>query len=257
MAVMDLVNSLGNSVLGRVEKAMLYIHDTSGAEGVQSQDLVSTTMEVLAGAASAIPTSTNRLSIRSHEMTVQYNPESLSIQANAEAIPFTYLQQNVDSGIPNQNLRPPMVVLSVQLVFDDMNTQDAFMLDKLRLSVGAAISDVAGAEKLAKGGYTVQPQTNGLIATVMRPNTKVVTFVWADMAFTGQVTEVQAKYTMFSPSGRPVRSVVQLNIAQQVESESDSAYWDQVLDKTFQQGSVLSGKSMDQQIGNILNLNMF
>ena len=128
-----------------------------------------------------------------HEMEVQYNPSSLIIQANAEAIPFKYLQANVDEGVPNQNLRPPQVVLSVELVFDDMNTQDAFMMDRVRLSAGSVISDVAAVAKEAQGGYTVQPQTNALLATLMRANTKTVTFAWADMAFTGQVIEAEAQ----------------------------------------------------------------
>ena len=265
MAVTDVMKNLGqnlgNSVLGNVEKAKLYIYNTTGSEAVKSRSVIEAAVTALQGAtqaaASAITAATARAGVSTHMMTVQYNPSSLSIQANAQSIPFTYLQQNVDNGIPNQNLRPPMVMLSVELVFDAMNTQDAFMMDKLRLSVGSVISNVAGGLTAKKGGYTVQTQTNGLLATVMRPSTKIVTFAWADMAFTGQITEVQAKYTMFSPSGKPVRSVVRMNIAQQVESESDNTYWEKVLDTTFGANSTLNTKNVGQSLGNVLNLNMF
>lgn len=247
------VSDVAKSVIGMVEKAKLIIHETSGAEKLNSQKVSETTIGMLSGASSP----TAGANLRSHAMTVQYNPSSLTIQANAEAIPFKYLQANVDEGVPNQNLRPPQVVLSVELIFDDMNTQDAFMMDRMRLSADALIQDGAAIAKEFKGGYTVQPQTNALLATLMRANTKTVTFAWADMAFTGQVIEVEAQYTMFSPSGRPVRSMVHLNIAQQVESQADSDYWEKAMDKTFEKNGVFSGKGLGQKVGNILNLDSF
>ena len=257
MSLNDVGKNALSSVTGAVEKAKLYIHKTADVKGLDPAKLTSATMGALIGAVSMIDSSVKKLDIDTYEMTVQYNPSTLTIQANAESIPFTYLQQNMDNGIPNQSLRPPMVVLSVQLIFDDMNTQDAFMMDRLRLTAGSLVSDAASVAKMAKGGYTVQPQTNGLLATVMRANTKIVTFCWADMSFTGQVVEVQAKYTMFSPSGRPIRSMVTMNIAQQVEAGSDIKYWDNVLDQTFKNSSALAGKGADQKLGNILNLNAF
>lgn len=263
----NLGTDLGNSVLGNIEKAKLYIYNVTGAEKIDSRSVVDSTAQALAGASSAavssaVSAATSALAaggrnVNTHVMTVQYNPSTLAIQANADAIPFTYLQQNIDNGIPNQNLRPPMVMLSVELIFDAVNTQDAFMLDKLRLSAGSIISDAAGGIKAASGGYSVQAQTNGLLATVMRPSTKTVTFAWADMAFTGQITEIQARYTMFSPSGKPVRSVVNLNIAQQVESASDSSYWENALDGAFEDSGTMNTKKLGQNLENVLNLNMF
>ena len=91
----------------------------------------------------------------------------------------------------------------------------------------------------------------------MRPDTRVVTFRWADMAFTGQLIEVQAEYTMFSVSGKPVRSKVRMNIAQQVESDADIQYWDKVLDTTFSGNGEAGGKDMGQKLGNLLNLGAF
>lgn len=195
--------------------------------------------------------------LQTNVMQVQYNPASLSIQANAEAIPFTYLQKNIDNGIPHQSPRPPMVVLSVELIFDAMNPKDAFMQEKFSLSTGGAVSSVAGALQAGKGGYTVQPQTDGLIAALMKPSTRVVTFRWADMAFTGHLIEVQAEYTMFSVSGKPIRSKVQMNIAQQVESDADIQYWDKALDTMFTGDGEAGGKGLGQTMGNLLNLGAF
>lgn len=256
---MSLVSTLANSALGSVQKALLIIHK-SDASQIDSSQVAVSAANALQGAAaglSATSTALRGAGLNTSVMKVQYNPTSLSIQANAEPIPFTYLQQNIDSGIPNQSPRPPMVVLSVELIFDAMNPKDAFMKEKISLSTGGIVSSVAGAAQAAKGGYTVQPQTDGLIAALMRPSTRVVTFRWADMAFTGQLIEVQAEYTMFSVSGKPVRSKVRMNIAQQVESDADIQYWNKALDNMFGNGNEAGGKSAGQSLGNLLNLGAF
>lgn len=256
---MALINNLANSALGSVQKALLIIHKLDASQIDSSQVAVSAA-NALQGAAAGMGATSAAMrgaGMQANVMQVQYNPTSLSIQANAEAIPFTYLQQNIDSGIPNQSPRPPMVVLSVELIFDAMNPKDAFMAEKISLSTGGIVSSVAGVAQAAKGGYTVQPQTDGLIAALMRSSTRVVTFRWADMAFTGQLIEVQAEYTMFSVSGKPVRSKVRMNIAQQVESDADIQYWNKVLDTTFSGNGEAGGKDMGQKLGNLLNLGAF
>jgi hypothetical protein len=259
--MMGVLDTLSSSALGSVQKAMLVIHKETDAQEVDSSKVAADTADVLTNAVDssglgAVSKAASKASTKVHTMQVQYNPASLSIQANAESIPFTYLQQNIDSGVPNQSPRPPMVVLSVELIFDAVNPSDAFMMDKLRLSAGSAVSDISGALQAKKGGYTVQPHTNGLIAALMRPGTRVVTFRWADMAFTGQLIEVQAVYTMFSVSGKPVRSHVRMNIAQQVESSSDLKYWDQALDKAFSTSNEIGGRSIASEWGNLLNLDI-
>jgi hypothetical protein len=76
------------------------------------------------------------------------------------------------------------------------------------------------------------------------------------MTFCGQVQEVRARYTMFSFSGRPVRSTVQLSIAQQMEN-SDLSYWNDAFNRCFgREGAAAEsgGKPMGQQLGNLLNI---
>lgn len=255
---MGLKSTLANSALGSVQKALLVIHKAKDASELDSANVAAAAERALAGSASTIGGTGLALSagdMNTSVMQVQYNPASLTIQANAESIPFTYLQQNVDDGIPNQSSRPPMVVLSVQLVFDAMNPKDAFMAEKFTsISTGGIVSSVQGAAQEKYGGYTVQPQTNGLVAALLRPHTRVVTFRWADMAFTGHLVEVQAEYTMFSVSGKPIRSTVQMNIAQQVESSADIQYWNKALDKAIADKELEKGKGYDQSLGNLLNL---
>lgn len=252
--------SLQTSALGNIQKALLVIHRDTDPASLDSAKVVKNTELALRGAAGGLAATSAALQEKGLEtcvMQVQYNPSTLSIQANAETIPFTCLQQNVDSGVPNQNSRPPTVMLSVELVFDAMNPKDAFMAEKFSLSTGGVVSSVAAAKELAAGGYTVQPQTDGLIAALLQPGTRLVTFRWADMAFTGQIVEVQATYTMFSVSGKPIRSRVQMNIAQQVESKADINYWDTALNKMINSGALEQGKSKAQTLGNLLNLDIF
>ena len=167
---MSLANVLSASGLGNVPKAFLIIHKTD-PEDVRSEQVLAQTQNALqeAAANSTLKDLSKITGSNAHVLQVQYNPSSLSLQANAEPIPFTYLQQNVDNGIPNQNFRPPMVVLGVELMFDAMHPQDAFMMDKARLSAGTAVSDVSGiVQNVKHGGYTVQPQTEGLVAALLR-----------------------------------------------------------------------------------------
>lgn len=236
------------SVVGIIEKAKLTLHAVNLTTSQTVRDPATRARTVLTQ-------STPPMGITSGDrvLTVQYNPSSLMIQATADAVPFVSLQKHIANGALNQNIRPPMVVLSVELIFDEMNPVDSFMMDRLRLSTGTVVSGVAATAKNLKGGYTVQHKTNGLVATMLQPNTRRVTFAWGQMSFTGQVIEAQARYTMFSPSGKPVRSVVTMNIAQQVNSDADAAYWDSAVDKIFQSNSTF-GKSLGQMAGNILNL---
>lgn len=254
-----LANAAGSAV-GIVQKALLIIHsDPPGGTGVGGS-VASKAMGALSAVSKATSAVTGAAGVPAGAkvLQVQYNPNTVSLQANANRTPFQYLQQNVDSAIPTQNFRDPSVVLSVELIFDAMNPKDAFMFDKLRLSVGDAVSAVSGLIQAGKGGYTVQPQTNGILAALIKDSTRLVTFKWADMSFTGELTEANATYTMFSVSGKPVRSTVRLNITQQVDKQADVTYWDTAFNKSFgdpASAAVKGGRPFANKCGNLLNLN--
>lgn len=258
---MSLKSILATSAAGSIQKAFLIIHKTSSEE-INSAKVLAAAQNALQAAAAnagagALSQKLSGAGADAHVMQVQYNPSSLSIQASSEDQPIAYLQQHVNSKMINQNTCPPMVVLSVQLIFDAMNPQDAFMLDKVRLSAGKIVSDISGGIQAKKGGYTVQPQTEGLMTAMLQAGTRVVTFRWADMAFTGQLIEMAANYTMFSVSGKPIRSTITMNIAQQVESDADFQYWNKAIDKVFGQETSVELKGVAQKAGNILNLDLF
>lgn len=267
MSLTSALSNVGNSLLGTNKKAVLLLHDlqSSSASSLLGGSVNSLTKKVLSGAnsigASAFSTAANALAGGGGSLEVQYNPSSLSINANAHAVPFSYLLKNTDNGIPNQDLRPPSITLRVQLVFDDMNVKDAFMADKFRVtSVGDVISTASAlAQNIAGNGYSVQPETNALLAMLMRESTRMVTFQWADMSFTGEVCQVQARYTMFSVSGQPIRSVVDLVIIQAITSSGDISQWENAFDKSFASSLSASstGKSTTQKLGNLINITGF
>lgn len=268
-AVGSMAKDAGESALGIVSKALLILHNPPGMPNnpnepykpPTTEEISKMTMLRLAYDADAKnkPYGPERNPLgRPKLLEVQYNPSSVTITANSQATYFQYLQQNFDSSIPAQNLRDPAVVLSVDLTFDAMNPKDAFMLDKLRLSTGGAVSSISGIFNNVKGtGYSVQPQTNGLLAASIRDTTRNVTFKWADMCFTGELTEVNATYSMFSVSGKPIRSVVRLNITQQLNTASDISYWNDAFNRSFGNESEFStydGRSTGSKYGNLVNI---
>lgn len=265
-AITGVLTNAAGSAVGIVSKALLILHtDTTGtATSTSIAGKAATALSKASGTGlGATATALAGGGIPgSHVLEVQYNPNSISLQANANPTSFQYLQQNFDSSIPTQNLRDPSVVLSVELIFDAMNPLDAFMMDKFRLLSGGvsandAIGAVSGIAKSKTGGYTVQPQTNGLLAALIKDSTRFVTFKWAEMTFTGELTEASATYTMFSVSGKPVRSTVHLNITQQVDKKADITYWDTAFNKTFGEASAASvtgGRPFANRFGNLLNI---
>jgi len=157
--------------------------------------------------------------------------------------------------MPTQITHPPSITMSVELIFDAVNVKDCFTADKLEIfSVSGVVSSLA---KLIRDPYTVQPQTNGLLALGMLSKYRRLTFHWSDTTFSGEVSETQARYTMFSVAGRPVRSTVQLQIRQQLENKNEKQRWNDKFDKCFGNESFAgdSGRiSKNQMVGNLLNL---
>ena len=255
--VSNVGGNLASSLLGNPKKAFLVIHKKPEDE-VRDVALKTESALELLNAAGNISgkaiSDTFGGAANSHVLQVQYNPSSISFQANSSPVPMQRLQQNIATEIPAQFSRPPSVVMSVQLIFDAVNVKDSFMFEKFRVSLNDAVSSVASI--VNRSSYTVQPQTNALLAMLMREETSLVTFHWSNMTFHGEVNEVQAKYVMFSVSGRPVRSTVQFNIKQVVQSKGESKYWDNAFTKCFCEdgGSKDSGKmDIGQYVGNLLN----
>ena len=241
MSAASILSAADTLLTGNPKKAKLTINTVSsstaaGSAGALASQLVSQTAQALTQGSVSAAGGTGGLS---KTLTVHYNPSSIQLQANADAVDVSYLLKNVDNGVPRQQTRPPSITMSVELVFDDMNVKDAFMAEKFKLlsmseSISGLASSGAALYRTATGqNYSVQAQTNGIVALLMSKNTRQVTFSWANLSFSGEVNQVQARYTMFSTSGRPVRSVVTLILVQEFSNQTDRDKWNTAFDTGF------------------------
>lgn len=190
-----------------------------------------------------------------HVLKVKYNPARIQIDSRAGS----FIQSGPGGAGTNtltQITMPAQTMMSLELLFDEENHADAFMFEKAtNLSAGALVSDVAGAVKNITGeGYTVRPIVEAVIGMLTQSETRQVVFYWNQMAFSGEVTNVDAVYTMFSPLGNPIRATVRLLIQQGEhgsirEKKRENNYWDQAFDKLDGSGSNIAGK-----VGNLLNI---
>jgi hypothetical protein len=188
---------------------------------------------------------------------VQFNPSSVRFDANAESMEAKYMEDNFDSAIPNRQSRRASVVMTVDLIFDAVHTKDAFWGDKYRISPSDTVAAANAIAQTFVGGFTVQKQTQALIAAMMDVDTRRIAFIWADMSFVGVLSEVQARYTMFSPSGKPIRSTVTLSLQQDLE-DSEVKQWNKAFDDFWggidAEGKMIKGKSAFQEMGKFINI---
>lgn len=256
MSVASTMSNIGSSITGNVQKAVLIFgtgasSSASAAGGTASIAKMTAQMLNRSGLTNTnlIDTSTARY------IEVQYNPASIRISANADSVQMRNLQNSLEDGVVNQSCRAPSVILSVDLIFNEVNVKDSFMADKFRVSANDAITDAAAVVKALHSGYTVQPQGNGLLAASMLESERFVTFQWADMSFSGELTDVNVQYGMFSLSGKPVHSVVSLRITQQLASGAEDTKWNQSkFDECF---NGEQNTNIGQNASNLLNLTGF
>ncbi len=199
-------------------------------------------------------------------MEVQYNPNAIYMETQAGQ-QVQYSGGNLGNGSNNQITQvhqPVSTTMSFQLIFDDMNPSDAFMLENISATAGNAVSGISSVVRKLEGrGYSVQKQIDGLMALLTQDATRQVIFFWARMCFRGELTSVSTRYTMFNKDGNPIRGVVELSIRQGNEKEFayDETYWDKAFTKAFgDAGESLESGMKDKFTraanNNFLNLNL-
>lgn len=169
-----------------------------------------------------------------YEMPVQYNPASLSFSSRAGLIEE---EGPGEAGLGSRMsaIIPPETTLAFELLFEDVDVNEAFLSDTKQQSMealGKRRSKATGqGQKRKQGEGFVKRQIEGLLSLVMQVSTKQVVFLWGDMSFSGELEDVSAEYTMFSPNGTPVCGKVNLTIRQSKADSDDSAnkseeiYW--------------------------------
>lgn len=196
-------------------------------------------------------------------LEVQYNPSSISMSTQAGK-QVQYSGGSLGQGGANQItqiVQPVSTTMSFQLVFDDMNPQDAFVLENMAPTAGNLVSGTADVARKVRGAYSVQAQMDGLMSLLTQPVTRKVIFYWAKMCFQGELVSVSSRYTMFNKDGNPIRGMVDLTIRQGEESGFDVAYWDEAFTRTFgdpgtDQISGKMGMATKAMQNNLLNIHL-
>ena len=172
-----------------------------------------------------------------------YNPNSISFSCQNERNKMHKSMNGDDSGTRALSVQNE-IEMHVELIFDDMSVQDSFMEEKFELTAAGNIlssgknvyracdNDNTG---LGRKNRTVRIPVDGIVALINNKLTRSVMFVWSSMVFSGELSGVQARYTMFNPQGNPVRAVVSLSINQGTKNWNDQErqYWDSAYRKFF------------------------
>lgn len=255
------------SLTGNIETAQLVIHDyrqkvsemnsgitggLSTAEALSAQNrsrILDTATALERGETPKYPGSEDRI------LWVQFNPSELTL--NASAVPQS--QQDGTTGRSRtMAVEDAKLALTVLLYFDDMDTYDAFMWDKFTAGLtaqGIANLTKMGMEAAGKGKvYSIQGKVEALVAALRNPYTRLISFRWADFTFIGQLNTVRANYTMFSPSGRPIRAQVLLRIQHEMHPKMLQGWYDS-FEKAFG-GDTSNLVKTEQDMGNLLNLSL-
>lgn len=261
---MSLLTNVVGSLTGSIDKALLCVRKPvaptaagSGGNGRTNVDLraalaANTSPKNLVSSFTSVQTTANTAGY--HVIQVKYNPSKIEMISSGGS----FMEPGVGGAGTNtlqQITQPTQILMRVELVFDDENHADAFMWEKFtNITAGALVSDVAAVAKIAQGKrYSVQAQIEGMIALLSQSETRQAVFYWSDIAFAGEVTSVEAKYTMFNPAGDPVRGTVTLMLQQGGEDREAGTQWDKAFDDLFQTAAVKGG-SLTDSIGNIVNL---
>ena len=92
------------------------------------------------------------------------------------------------------------------------------------------------------------------MGALRNPYTRNIEFRWADFVFRGQLSTVNAQYSMFSTSGEPVRAQVLLRMQHEMDDVFLSNWYRDYDNATMGAASALTKNA--QNMGNVLNFNV-
>lgn len=250
---MSIGTDFGNSIIGNTESAVIKIHDYRNAAAVSTvPNRNSLNMNDISSILkSGNPVPPDVLAEEEKIFTVQFNPSEMSIGAKGEQLQkqSTAQRPGEQPEVETFKVEPPSVTFSVSLIFDHVMNQDAFLADKIIPTAAMAAGNV---RKLGGTEYSVRPEIEGLLAVLQNRYTRLITFQWGDFSFTGSLESVDAEYTMFSISGRPIRGTVSLQVTQSCAYET-MVRWQKDYQKAFGSG-IADLTTTSQKLGSILNL---
>ncbi len=199
------------------------------------------------------------------QFEVQFNPASITIQAQGGGMSqitnfggSTKDAKSAGSSITFQQV-DSRIVVNIPLIFDRVVNSDAFLQDKLSINPTQLAKNIGTgiATMLMGKEITVQTQVEGLIAMLRNDYTREIIFTWSEMSYFGVVNGVNARYTMFSPTGKPIRAEVDLSILclDAKTKQGDMGQWEDRYKKAFvNKSNIIKNSTVGQAASSLINL---
>ncbi len=197
-------------------------------------------------------------------VSIHYNPSSITMHSRGgEMVTRDGNSAGTsDIGQFQRNAMPTETVLFMELIFDETNSADAFLLDSGMGSPTGLIK--AGKDlraKMAGRDYSVAQISELFVAATASAYTRLVCFVWNKMTFWGELCEAEVEYTMFNNRGNPIRSKVSIRIRQGGDSDKNGSYekiWQSAYQKLPEESEKLAAsKRLTGSSGNLAASNLF
>ena len=197
--------------------------------------------------------------------TVQFNPSSLQLSGHAGGLGqrLSYDKEDRDhdhqrDASASYTRGTTTIIMSVSLLFDSCDPQDAFLDDKLTLNATSVGKGVTKGVMSAMGQKktSIQTEVEGFIAALRNSRTRLMTFNWGNFCYTGVLRSVGANYTMFNPNGEPVRATVDLSMvcADDEQWPNSLSVWQQRYINAFRKSGSESFVKTEQKAGSLVNL---
>lgn len=275
----DILTNAVKGITGNIAKAIIFIRDIKSeeastvAEGTKyaqelQKKLLNRTKEALSNGSFSSLTGEKGIMKNSGflALEVQFNPSSIHLETVA-GVEVEYEGGNLGSRSANQLVQikhPASTTMNFELLFDDVNPADAFMLENLAPTAGNIISNVSSGVKKGKDQeYSVQSVIDGFMSLLTRDVTRQIIFFWGRTCFAGELIGVSSRYTMFNKKGNPIRGSVQVSIRQGEDAgyTQGNIYWNEAFNKAFgkEEFNTAFGKASTftkATNNNFLNLNL-
>ena len=202
------------------------------------------------------------------KIAVQFNPASMRMDSVNGKVKSMNSSGNNTAKLLNEQEYSGRTKLSFDLIFDDVDLMDAFMLQEVfDLNASKALSKAGDIWSHGQNVFSVRARMEVFMTLLVSSVTQHVIFHWGKMVFRGQVTGVTNTYNMFNTSGNPIRGTMHLEITQDDRKENQTdpekqgdnfsyqnKQWQKSFNNTFKEGKG-GGTSMASKFlnNNILN----
>ena len=202
------------------------------------------------------------------KITVQFNPASMRMDSVNGKVKSMNSSGNNTAKLLNEQEYSGRTKLSFDLIFDDVDLMDAFMLQEVvDMNASKIVGKVGDIWSHGQNVFSVRARMETFLTLLVSSITQHVIFHWGKMVFRGQVTGVTNTYNMFNTHGNPIRGTMHLEITQDDRKEGKSdpekqgdnfsyqnKQWRNSFDRTFKEG-MGGGKSTASKFlnNNILN----